>query len=132
MPGHAWHVDCLRFSPDSSRLATGSWDAEARIWDVATGREAILPLKRHLSGIGSLSFSADGRTLAVWSGDDLHFWSLENSAEMLSIPKVAAWFFNIIGPGGNAMVWEEGAFSGHFRIHYLPTLAEIDRADRGR
>jgi WD40 repeat protein len=130
--GHAWHVDCLRFSADSSRLASGSWDAEARVWDVATGRETVPPLKGHLSGIGGLSFSADGRTLAVWSGEDLHFWSLENGSEMLTIPKVAAWFSNIIAPDGNAMVWEEGAFTGHFRIQWLPTLTEIDRLEQAR
>jgi WD40 repeat protein len=130
--GHAWHVDCLRFSGDSSRLASGSWDAEARVWDVLTGRETVAPLKGHLSGIGSVSFSADGRTLAVWSGEDLHFWSLENGAEMLTIPKVAAWFFNIIAPEGNAMIWEDGAFTGHFRIHWLPTLDEIDRLEHDR
>jgi hypothetical protein len=70
--------------------------------------------------------------LAVWSGEDLHFWSLENGAEMLTIPKVAAWFSNIIAPDGNAMVWEEGAFTGHFHIHWLPTLAEIDRLEQAR
>jgi hypothetical protein len=70
--------------------------------------------------------------LAVWSGEDLHFWSLENGAEMLAIPKATAWFLNIIAPDGNAMIWEEGAFSGRFRIHWLPTLAEIDQLEHGR
>jgi len=130
--GHRWHVDSLRFSPDSSRLASGSWDAEARVWDVTTGRETVPPLKGHLSVIGTVSFSGDGRTLAVLSGEDLHFWSLENGAEMLTIPKVAAWFSNIIAPDGNAMIWEQGAFTGHFRVQWLPTLAEIDRLERGR
>jgi len=130
--GHVWHIDCLRFSADSSRLASGSWDAEARVWDVATGREVVPPLKGHLSSILNVSFSADGRTLAVLSLEDLHFWSLENGAEMLTIPKVGAWFFNIIAADGNAMIWEDGAFTGHFRIQYLPTLAAIDRLELGR
>jgi WD40 repeat protein len=125
--GHIWHIECLRFSRDGSRLATGSWDAEARLWDPATGHETVTPLRGHLSGVGSLSFSSDGRTLAVRSGEDLHFWSAVNGGEMLAIPKVTAWFFNIIAPDGNAMIWEDGAFTGRFQVHYLPTLAEIDR-----
>jgi WD40 repeat protein len=127
LAGHTWHVECLRFSPDTSCLATGSWDASVRLWDPSTGVEKFPALKGHLSGIADLSFSADGRTLAVRSSDDLlHFWSTINGAEMLVIPNVTAWFLNMISQDGNALAWEVAPDSNRFRVQYLPALAEID------
>ena len=125
--GHTWHVECLRFSHEGTCLATGSWDATARLWDPAKGLEKIPPLKGHLSGIANLCFSHDGRTLAVRSSDDLlHFWSTINGAEMLTLPHVTAWFFNMISEDGNALAWEVAPNSNRFRVQYVPTLAEID------
>ena len=33
------HVRAVAFSPDGTRLATGSGDGTARVWDAATGRQ---------------------------------------------------------------------------------------------
>ena len=38
---------CCAFSPDSARLATGSYDTTARLWDAATGAPAGEPLAGH-------------------------------------------------------------------------------------
>ena len=35
---HGGKVDEVAFSPDGTRLATGSTDKTARLWDVATGQ----------------------------------------------------------------------------------------------
>jgi WD40 repeat protein len=132
LAGHAWHIACMRFSNDGNSLATGSWDATARLWDPARGVEKIPALKGHLSGIAGLSFSADGRTLVVRSSDDLlHFWSTINGAEMLALPHVTGWFFNMISEDGNAMAWEMAPDSNRLRVQYLPTLAEIDARETG-
>ncbi len=124
--GHTWHVQCLRFSPDSTRLGSGGWDASARVWDLRTGREALAPLQ-HQTGVGCISFSARDDTLLTRSGDDqLHFWSMKTGAETLTVPGVTVWFFDLLAPDGNALGWELG-YSGTYRFHFLPTLAEIDR-----
>jgi WD40 repeat protein len=39
LKGHYWVVHGLAFSPDGKTLATGSWDFNVKLWDVATGRE---------------------------------------------------------------------------------------------
>ena len=62
------HVLALAFSPDSTRLASGSKDAGVRLWDTA-GTEAPIVLQGHQGWINALAFSADGRMLASGSTD---------------------------------------------------------------
>jgi WD40 repeat protein len=61
-------VCAVAFSPDATRLATGSWDNTARIWDVPTGR-ALLREMRHGAHVTDVCFSPDGRRLATASRD---------------------------------------------------------------
>jgi WD40 repeat protein/formylglycine-generating enzyme required for sulfatase activity len=39
LDGHADWVSCVVFSHDGARVATGSWDRTAKLWDVKTGKE---------------------------------------------------------------------------------------------
>ena len=77
--GHREAVLSVAFSPDGRVLATGSSPTEStiRLWDVATRRELIPPLKRHAHGIYWLAFSPDGRTLASAEGDcNVRLWNV--------------------------------------------------------
>ena len=35
LAGHKGHVNCVVFSPDGRRLATGSWDKTVKVWNVS-------------------------------------------------------------------------------------------------
>ncbi len=59
----------IAFSPDGKLLASGSWDTTVRIWDVATGQQAMDPLTGHTKYVTSLGFSPDGKLLASGSHD---------------------------------------------------------------
>jgi hypothetical protein len=67
----------VAFSPDGSRIVTGSADDTAKVWDARTGR-ALLELKgqhdpNSLEGIysvGSVSFSSDGSRIVTGIGEE--------------------------------------------------------------
>ena len=67
--GHSNSVYALSFSPDGSRLASGSGDKTLKLWDVATG-VPIATLEGHTHSITSLSFSPNGSRLASGSYDN--------------------------------------------------------------
>jgi WD40 repeat protein len=58
----------VSWSPDGARLATGSADSTAKIWDAAGGRE-LLTLKGHTGQVRSVAWSPDGLRMATGSDD---------------------------------------------------------------
>ena len=58
----------VAFSPDERRIVTASADRTARLWDVATGKLLIPPL-RHNNIVTHAAFSASGKRLVTASAD---------------------------------------------------------------
>jgi WD40 repeat protein len=57
LSGHTKGVMSATFSPDSTRLASASWDSTIRLWDASTGRPVGEPLTGHTSLVRSVAFS---------------------------------------------------------------------------
>ena len=61
-------VSSVTYSPDGTRIATGSADSTVRLWDATTGQQVGQPL-RHDDSVTSVAFSPDGTRIAS-GGDD--------------------------------------------------------------
>jgi WD40 repeat protein len=79
---------CVEFSPDGSRIATGSSDGGARLWDVE--KLQIILRVRHVGAVFSTCFRHDGRRLLTASSDRLAaVWSAETGEQLFSLPHPA-------------------------------------------
>eukprot|EP00873_Tetraselmis_striata_P035800 jgi/Tetstr1/456064/TSEL_042834.t1 len=71
---HIGHVRFVAWSPDGRRLATGSADKTARVWEAAHGGgdgwRCVATLEAHTSWVRSVAWSPDGSRLATGSGDE--------------------------------------------------------------
>jgi WD40 repeat protein len=80
--GHQSHLNSASFSPDDSRIITGSDDCTTRIWDVKTGQELAV-LRGHEQGVRTASYSADGMRIVTVSDDrTVRIWEATTGQEL--------------------------------------------------
>ena len=85
LQGHSGRVLSACFSPDGTKLASGSEDTTITIWDVATGNE-LATLWGHSKLVNSVSFSPDGTKLASGSLDRaIKIWDVEENIEIATL-----------------------------------------------
>jgi len=85
MAGHSEGLASVAWSPDGTRLATGSWDKAAKLWDAKTGEE-LRTLRGHKDAVWSVGWSPDGKWLATGSVDKTaKVWDPETGIELLTL-----------------------------------------------
>src|SRR5262249_37810399 len=86
-------IQCVTYSPDGTRLASGNLNGQVTVWDAASGHEVFT---RSVSGgsVLSVAFSPDGKCVAAGSGVILDgnsnglctVWNTATGDEVLQMP----------------------------------------------
>jgi WD40 repeat protein len=75
--GHSDSIYAAAFSPDGTKVATGSADKSAIVWDLASGKP-LVALKGHGGSVQAVKFSPTGRYILTGSADKTaKLWSAE-------------------------------------------------------
>jgi WD40 repeat protein len=142
LEGHTDFVRGLAFSRDGTRIATGSFDGTAKVWDTATGRE-VLALSDNTGPVHIVEFSPDGQRLATAS-DDLtaKVWGLDTGELLLTLIGHKAPILNIkfssdgqlLATGddaGQTIIWEAGTGRSLFELIHSGTVFGLDFSPDG-
>jgi WD40 repeat protein len=105
LTGHTDIVETVAFSPDGTRLASGSNDNTVILWNVKTGRKDKT-LQRHRWYVLSVAFSPDGKWLASGSWDGtVRLWDVATGqSQKLAHPKLSLVDAVAFSPDGNRLV----------------------------
>jgi WD40 repeat protein/serine/threonine protein kinase len=108
--GHTSLLSGIDYSPDGRHLALGSEDKTVRIWDAKTSQEK-LALPAQSAPIQSMSFSHDGRWLALATGDgssradgDITIWDTRTGQHVRTLRGHTGWVYcAIFSPDGRRL-----------------------------
>ena len=77
MEGHSDEVNSVAYSPDGTKIISGSFDKTIKIWDANTG-ECLETLEGHSGSVKSVSYSPDGKNIISGSDDKtIKIWGEE-------------------------------------------------------
>jgi WD40 repeat protein/serine/threonine protein kinase len=122
--GHGDLVSSARYSPDGTRIVTGSYDKTARIWDARTGAQ-LMVLSGHGDRIRSAAYSPDGtRIVTAGLGKTARIWDARTGAELAVLSGHASWVMSTAySPDGTRVV--SGSADKTARIWDARTGAEL-------
>ncbi|EIM89586.1 WD40 repeat-like protein [Stereum hirsutum FP-91666 SS1] len=73
----------VAFSPDGTKIVSGSIEHTLRMWDVESGEEVSKPFEGHTDSICSVAFSPDGTKIVSGSTDrTIRVWDVESGKEV--------------------------------------------------
>lgn len=123
--GHTHWVMSVAFSPDSTRLASGSGDNSIRLWDTTSHRCTAVMRDAHKHWVSSVAWSPNGTRLASGSWDrSVKLWdvtvtppTVRTSNWFEAVRKnVQEWLMprcgHIVGQNRNQMIFKEGEEGG--------------------
>jgi tetratricopeptide (TPR) repeat protein len=102
----------VAFSPDGTRVITGSGDLTAKVWDARTTKP-LLELKGHTGGVLSVAFNSDGTRILTGSYDrTAKVWDARTGTPLLELKGHTNPVYNVaFAPGGTRIVTEAGEWN---------------------
>ena len=83
--GHQNFINSVAYSPDGTRIASGSSDRTIKLWDAVSGEE-LKTLRGHADSVLSIAFSLDGRRIVSGSTDNIvKFWDAASGTELQTL-----------------------------------------------
>jgi predicted Ser/Thr protein kinase len=83
--GHTNTVFSVAYSPDGTRLASGSFDGTVKVWDARSGAE-LATLRGHAGAVWSVCYSPEGTHIASASADrTIKVWDATSGAELVAL-----------------------------------------------
>ena len=77
LEGHLGEVLSVSYSPDGTKIISGSRDKTIKIWDANTG-ECLKTLEGHSSYVWSVAYSLDSKRIISGSADEtIKIWGEE-------------------------------------------------------
>ena len=77
MEGHSDYVLSVAYSPDGTKIISGSGDETVKIWDANTG-QCLKTLEGHSDDVESVAYSPDGTKIISGSLDNtIKIWGEE-------------------------------------------------------
>jgi WD40 repeat protein len=115
LTGHTRNITALAFSPDGTRLASGSQDRSAILWDIARARQ-LTRFEGHKDEVAPVSFTPDGARLITASFDrTLRLWSVRDGRLIAELTGHAERVSALaVSPSGNMMA--SGSLDGEIRL----------------
>ncbi|CAE6431136.1 unnamed protein product [Rhizoctonia solani] len=84
LKGHSDIVLSVQFSPDGTRIVSGSFDKTIRVWSAQTGKAVLGPLKGYTDWVYSVAFSPDGSRIVSGSSDQtICIWDAYSGQHLL-------------------------------------------------
>ncbi len=116
---HSDWVRCLSFTPDGTKLVSGSFDKTIKLWQLDTGN-VIHTLVDHPKGVFALAVSPDGKLLASGSWDELiKLWDLEAGTLLHNLTEHHA-SVRSLAISADSQTLVSGSFDQTIKLWHLP------------
>ena len=105
LEGHTGCVNSVAYSPDGTKIISGSWDKTIKIWNANYG-VCLQTLEGHSSFVGPVAYSPDGTKIISGSEDEtVKIWDA-NTGECLKTLEGHSWIVHSVAysPDGTKIV----------------------------
>ena len=108
-------IHAVDFSPNSTKLVSGSSNSTATIWDVASGQK-IHRFHHHKQSVIAAKFSLDGNQIATATHYSVRVWDSKDGHLLVDIPVMVTSSYN------NGLRW----FNNHIFVVSDNTIKQLD------